>query len=78
MVMLENVALNVGNVWNVAETITPHEPAPPPRRAQNTMRVLINRHVSQIHRTLTVRIFHLIRGNEGTIGQNYCKFCLLS
>jgi hypothetical protein len=36
MLMKENDALNVGYVWNVALTMTPHEPAPPPRRAQNT------------------------------------------
>jgi hypothetical protein len=30
------VALKVGNVRKVAETITPQLPAPPPRRAQNT------------------------------------------
>ena len=28
--------LNVGKVLNVAEMRTPHEPAPPPRSAQNT------------------------------------------
>lgn len=77
MVMLENVALKVRNVWNVAEVMTPHEPAPPPRRAQNTMYVGVNQirmYTNETVRALTVGIFILICGNERAISQYYGKF----
>ncbi len=63
----EIVALKVGNVRNVAETTTPHDPAPPPRNAQNTGRKIkvIKKSVKlKVTEALTISVFSLRSPSE--------------
>ena len=73
--MKEMAASKVGKVLNVADTMIPQLPAPPPRIAQKTIkRILLKGTIQYKKLKRTIRVFNAIRCNKAAIGSDHREF----